>query len=149
VLFRSATANIHSRDKRARLRAPESTGQNGRRRYFSEQCCRFILRPHWRRQKWTRRFTWNGEPSSESGSSNTGGRYRRNSIRRRRGINGCERISRITGKKGREFKSGKTLLVARKWASGCKEIIVADRKGALVPATETNNCAGNSPPRSA
>jgi hypothetical protein len=65
------------------------------------------------------------------------------------GINGCERISRITGRNGREFKSGKTLLAARKWASGCKEIIVADRKGALVRAIETNNCAGNSPSRSA
>ena len=79
------------------------------------------------RQKWTRRSTWNGKPSSESGSSNTGGRYRRNSIRRRRGINGCERISPITGKKGRGFKSGKTLLVARKLASGCKETVIADQ----------------------
>src|SRR5208282_188626 len=106
----------------------------------------FVSRDEVRREKWTRRSTWNGEPSSESGSSNTTDKYRRNSIRRRRGINGCERISPITGKKGRGFKSGKTLLVARKWASGCNEIIVADGNGALVHATETNNRAGDSPP---
>ncbi len=61
-------------------------------------------------------------------SSNTGGKFKRNSTRRRRGMNGCERISRITGKKGRGFKSGKTPPVARKWASGCKATVAADQQ---------------------
>src|SRR6185437_1185866 len=62
-----------------------------------------------------------GERNSESGSSNTRDRYRHNLIRKRRENNGCKQISQITGKKEKEFRSGKILLVVRKWASGCKK----------------------------